>query len=229
MARLPTPPVAPVTAIGRARGALAVLFHAMNGERGGEPRGAERHGRAGVESLRHRDHPVPGHARELGVAAVVGFGQRAPGHQHRLPRAVAGVGRRLHLAGEIDSAHEREAAQDPAGAGGCERVLVVDAGVGDADHHLARGQVRERELLEARLDAAALGVNAESFERLRYRAHDRVRPSQASRPWVLSSRSPASACSIPASERRQPCSRASFSHRASMASRMPPAGAGSLA
>ena len=50
MAMLPTPPVAPVTTIGPARGRLAVAFHAMDGERRGEAGGAERHRAKRVEA-----------------------------------------------------------------------------------------------------------------------------------------------------------------------------------
>ncbi len=42
-----------------------------------------------------------------------------------------------------------KAPDDPARAGGGERVLVVDAGVGDADHHFARVELVERHLDES--------------------------------------------------------------------------------
>ena len=54
MATLPTPPVAPVTAIGPERRALVVLLHAVQGERRREAGGADGHGRAQVEPGRQR-------------------------------------------------------------------------------------------------------------------------------------------------------------------------------
>ena len=81
--------VAPVTTMGPPCGRLAVLLHAVDGERGGEAGGADRHGGELIEPRRHRDHPVPGHARVLGIAAIVGLGQAAAGDQHRLARLEA--------------------------------------------------------------------------------------------------------------------------------------------
>src|SRR4029077_8130693 len=105
-----------------------------------------------------------------------------------------------------------------------------DGGVADPDHHVARGEVIEGQLLEARGDLAALGMDAERLERLHdFTALSRVRASQAMRPWVLRVRSPASACSIAASGSVLPCARASFSHRASIAARMAAAGSGAVA
>ena len=49
IAMLPTPPVAPVTTIGPARRRLPVALHAMDRERRGESRGAERHGAERIE------------------------------------------------------------------------------------------------------------------------------------------------------------------------------------
>ena len=106
----------------------------------------------------------PGTRAHFRVAAIVRLGQSAAGDQHRIAGVKARIAGGFDAAGQIDAADQRIAAQDPAGAGGGERVLVVDAGVADADHHLAGPEVIELERLEARDDAAVVGVNAKSLE-----------------------------------------------------------------
>ena len=54
MARLPTPPEAPVTYDRSALRDLPVLLHAMDGERSGEASGAERHDVESIHALRSR-------------------------------------------------------------------------------------------------------------------------------------------------------------------------------
>ena len=127
IAIVPTPPVAPVTTISPPSRMLAVLLHAMDRERRGEARGADRHALELVESRRDRDDPVALHARVFGVTAVVGLGQAAAVDQDFLPGLEARVLRGHDFAGEVDAADQRIFAQDLAGAGRRERVLVVDA------------------------------------------------------------------------------------------------------
>ena len=64
------------------------------------------------------------------------------------------VGRRYDRAAQIDAADAGRAAQDAALAGRGERVLVVDVGVRDAHHHVARVEIVERHVDELRLDLA---------------------------------------------------------------------------
>ena len=64
------------------------------------------------------------------------------------------------MAGHVDAAHQRVLAQDAAGACRRQRVLVVDGRVLDPHHDVARAEVVERELVEARDDAAVEVVDA---------------------------------------------------------------------
>src|ERR1700683_4495822 len=208
-----------------AAGLLAVLLHAVDGQSRGEPGGADGHGGGGIQSRRHRDDPLAGHPCELGVAAVVRLGQPAAGHQHGLAALVARIARGFDGAGQVDATDERVAAQDLARPGCGQRVLVVDARVADPDHHLARRQVIERDLLEARHDLACLGMNPECLEPLHdFTVGPLLRASQAIRPWVLSSRSPSSSWPISASDSVTPWPRARVSHSLSMSALMPAAG-----
>src|SRR5690606_28414152 len=62
------------------------------------------------------------------------------------------------------AAHQREAAQDPALAGACQRVLEVDRGMHGTQHHLARRQVVDAELLDAGAVTAVVAADAECAE-----------------------------------------------------------------
>jgi len=66
------------------------------------------------------------------------------------PREKARVGRLRHRPGQVDPTDAGEAPDDLSRAGRGERVLVVDARVRHAYHHLALVEVFEGELLEAR-------------------------------------------------------------------------------
>ena len=119
-------------------------------ERGGKAGGADRHRLEGIEALRQRHDPVGRHTSCRRVAAVVRDAEVVPGHDDRLPRPKPRVGGRPDGAGEIDPADEREPAQDFRRSGSRQRVLVIDAGVGDVDHDVAW-----RELVEHGVDDAA--------------------------------------------------------------------------
>ncbi len=88
------------------------------------------------------------------IAAVAGLAQPAAGGQHRVAFAERGIGRGDHMAGDIDAADQREAAQDLALAGAGQRVLEVDRGVRRPDHQLAGIEIPNRD----RFDAAAVTV-----------------------------------------------------------------------
>jgi len=118
---LPTPPEAPVTAIGPPVGDWPFCSRRWMASAAVNPASAERHGGEGVQALRYRNDPVSRHPRELRVAAVVGLGQPAAGHEHRIPGPVACIARALDDARQIDAADQRVAAQDLAGPGRRER------------------------------------------------------------------------------------------------------------
>src|SRR5436190_17160738 len=65
---------------------------------------------------------------------------------------------------DVDAGDERKPANDLAGAGRGERVLVVDARVRGADDDVAGAQIVERHRDDAPLDAAAVVEHAEGAE-----------------------------------------------------------------
>ena len=104
---------------------LAVLFHAMNCERGGVARGADRHA-PGIRPAPAGSEPPsrPARARTRRNRRR-GSRTAAAVHQDFLPGLELRVLRRHDFAGEIDAADERILAQDLAGAGRRERVLKL--------------------------------------------------------------------------------------------------------
>jgi hypothetical protein len=118
-----------------------VILERHHREHRGVARGADRHGLALAELGRQPHQPLAFDARFLAVGAEMGFAQ-APAIEDDL---VAGlpvrVGRRFHLACEIDAGDHREAAHHRHLAGDGEAVLVVDGGPGNADGDVAVHQV----------------------------------------------------------------------------------------
>ena len=130
-------------------GALAVELHRVHGERGGEPRGADRHAVAERHCAGQRDQPVPGRAYVLGVAAVGVLAQTEAGDHHRIALGVAVIAGGVHDTGHVDSPDHGEPAHDPTRPGRGQRVLVVDAGPRGADDDVAFVQIVEGDVLEA--------------------------------------------------------------------------------
>jgi hypothetical protein len=64
----------------------------------------------------------------------------------------------------VDTAYQREFAQDLALSGAGEGVLVVDGGVSRFDHDFAGSEVVERYLLDAAAIAVGVVVDAEGLE-----------------------------------------------------------------
>ena len=84
--------------------------------------------------------------------------------QHLVSLGETGVRAGDHRTGDVDSADQREIADEPTGAGGGERVLVIDAGIRRPDHHFAGAQLVERGLHDAALDLAVVFENPERVE-----------------------------------------------------------------
>ena len=136
-ARLPTPPVAPVTIDRSASRLQPVVLQFDDRQGGGEPGCANRHRLEEVQARGQRHHPVGRHTRDCRVAAVVRHAEIVAGDHDGLALAKTAVGRRSDGAGEVDAADEREPAQDLSGPRSRQRVLVVDAGIGDVDDDVA--------------------------------------------------------------------------------------------
>ena len=168
---------------------LRVLLHPVDGERGGETSGAERHRLAFAHARRQFDEPITSDTGVLGVSAVVRFREPATGNKHLLARCVAGVRRAHDLAREIDAADQRIAPQDRRGAGRSKRVLVVDARPADPHDDFTWRKIVEPDVVEPRLDAAVITMNAQGLERLHpgilQVAPCQARASQTSSPCVL--------------------------------------------
>src|SRR5690606_26170485 len=135
-------------------GLEAIVFHAVDGKRGGETGGADHHRLLLGEAFRQRDHVLARHAHVFAVAAIAVLAQAAAGDQNLVALGKAAVAGFNHGAGDVDAADQRELAKDLAGAGGGERVLVVHVRVLRADDHVAFGKIVEGQLLEAGLDLA---------------------------------------------------------------------------
>jgi hypothetical protein len=159
IARLPTPPVAPVTRISP-----------LEGQCGGESSRTQRHRLKLIETFRERNDVLAFDACEFGIAAVIRFGKPATGHQDLLTLLECRIARRLDLSRKIDPTDEREFAQDFSGAGRSEGVFVVDRRVTNANHDFTRGQRVEFNGLELWGDFAALLMNAKCAKR----SHERL-------------------------------------------------------
>jgi len=109
-------------------GRQVVRLHAHDPQRGGEAGGAERHRFEQAQPVRQGHHPVGRHPGVFGIAAVVRDADVEGRRHHPVARGVARIGRMHDLAGQVDAADAGEAADDLAGAGRGQGVLVVDAG-----------------------------------------------------------------------------------------------------
>ena len=161
IARLPTPPVAPVTTTGPFDGRWPFCSMRWTASAAVKPAVPSFMASSSLIPAGSGITDVAGQAGEFRVAAVLRLGEAAAGDQHLLARRESRVGRGHDLAGEVDAADQRIATQDAALAGRGERVLVVDVGVTDPHHDVARAQVVERDLVETRDDAAVDFVDAE--------------------------------------------------------------------
>ena len=101
-----------------------------------------------------RSTPVGGRAGSLRIAAVLRYAEAVAVRDHQIARRETRIGRRLHRADRVDAADAREAPDDAALAGGGKCILEVDAGVRDAQRHVARVEVAVAQFDEARLVAA---------------------------------------------------------------------------
>ena len=126
MATLPTPPVAPVTDDRALVRRLPVLFHAMDGERGGIAGGADLHGLHRRHALGNRHEAVAREARVFGIAAIDRLAQPAAVDEDLCAGLEIRVFGADHDTGEVDAAIQRIASQYFAGTRRRERVLVID-------------------------------------------------------------------------------------------------------
>ncbi len=153
----------------------------MNGERGRVARGADLHGFERGHAVGDRHDAAAGDARVLGITAVDGLAEAATVDQHRQPGRQLRVPGADDFAGQVDAAVERVAAQDLAGAGCGQGILVIDRRVADLDDDVALGQVVEPQLGQARNDLVVAAVDAKGAKRL----HHALLSSQTSSPWAF--------------------------------------------
>ncbi len=149
-----------------ARWVQAVVFHLHDREARGVSRGAEGHRLPQRHPLGQLYGPIRGDAGVLGVAAVVLDAQLVPDGKHRVALGEARIGRGHHRPGEVDAADARGPQQDASLAGGRERVLVIDVGVGHAHHKFAGIEVVEPHVDESGLNFSVDLFQPESLERL---------------------------------------------------------------
>jgi hypothetical protein len=149
---------------GSVPGRKTICFHALDRERGRETGGADCHGIENGKSVGQRHYPVGGQARALRVTAVVIHAEAVTGSEHCIANIETRIARRLDRTGQVDPTDAGKAPHDLAGAGGGQRVLIVDAGVQNADDNLARVQIIERYLDETRGNLAVVVEQAIGFE-----------------------------------------------------------------
>src|SRR4029450_2527270 len=133
----------------------AVVFEPGDGQSRCKPRRANRHRVDRTESGRQRHHPVCRHTHVLRIAAVMGYAQLVAMDERRVARTESGIGARLNSARDVDAGDQRKVPDDPVGARCGERVLVVDAGIGGLDDHIAW-----RQLVESRLNLFAVDLSS---------------------------------------------------------------------
>ena len=166
MAKLPTPPVAPLTRIGPRSGRWPLSSMRSTASAAVNPA-------VPIAMLSRSDmpsgsgnQPVPRRTHVLGVASVEVLAQTEAGDHHRVALGMAGVVAGMHDSGHVDSADHREPPHDLARPGGGQRVLVVDARPRGSDDDLAVVQVGEGDALEAPLDLPLFPVYAIREKRL---------------------------------------------------------------
>ena len=142
MAMLATPPVAPLTSTLPFAGREAVQFHQVHRERGGVAGDAERARLEQRQAPGQGNDPVGGKAPVFGVAAVVVGAQAEAVHDDLVAPLEARIRRLLDHARQVDAGDERKLQRDLRLAARGERVLVVDARVGDADDDVAQRPAR---------------------------------------------------------------------------------------
>jgi len=146
------------------RRVLTVFLHAQQSQPGGESGGTENHGFAWAPRFGNMDDMPVIDAHFVAVAAVGCFRQTGAGHQH----SIAGFQRRIcrldDMSGAVNAAVEREAPQNFTLTGAGQRVLVIDAGVLDGDHCVARRQHITGDRLDAGTITGGIIVNPEGWK-----------------------------------------------------------------
>src|SRR5260370_313097 len=173
-AMLPTPPEAPVTAIGPPVGDWPFCSRRWMASAAVNPAVpsamAVKASRPSGIGMTQSPRTPPDLAEP--PSGVSGHPQPVTGTPS--PGPVARIARALHDARQIDAADQRVAAQDLAGPGRRERVLVVDVGVADPDHDLPGCEVIEGDRLVASGNLAPFGMNAERLESGSHMHHHRI-------------------------------------------------------
>jgi hypothetical protein len=105
-----------------------------------------------------------GHSGIFGITTVVRNADVEAGGDDRVADAEARVAARGDGSREVYAADAGVAANDAAGAGCRQRVLEINARVGDLDRHFARIQLRFLELDEAAFGGTSLFIDQKSFE-----------------------------------------------------------------
>jgi hypothetical protein len=99
----------------------------VDGEGGGEARGAEDHRLAQIEPGGQRHDPVARHPHHLREAAVLRFAEPHPVDEDGVAGREPRVGRRDDAARHVDARVDGEALVDAAAAGDAQGVFEVDA------------------------------------------------------------------------------------------------------
>ena len=99
----------------------------MHGECGGKAGRAECHRVAQRETGGQWYHRVRSQPRVFGETAIASLAETGAGDHHFIACLETCISARHHGARRIDTGNQREFAQDLAGAGYCQRILVIDA------------------------------------------------------------------------------------------------------
>ena len=145
-------------------GDLMVLLHSPHRHGGGESRRAQRHRLEQAEPRGQRHDRLRRDAGELRKTAVERFAEVAPGDEHAIAPREAPVDAAFDHTRQIDAGGAHRPPRNRRVAGHRQRVLVIETRVGDADNHLAWGEIIERHRIEPRSRAALDPVYAQCCE-----------------------------------------------------------------
>ncbi len=127
------------------RGRQPAMLHPVQGQRGRVTGRAQHGGIAQPDAGGQRQRPVMPHPRIFGIASVAVHADAKAVNDDLLAGLERRIGRTHHRARQVDAANARILADDAAAPGLRQRVLVVQARIGDLDERVARGQLVRRQ------------------------------------------------------------------------------------
>jgi hypothetical protein len=135
-------------------GDLVVLLHPPHRHGRRKSRGTHHHRFEQAELPGQRHDGLRRHPGELRKTAVQRFANVAAGDEYPIARGETAVGTALDHTRQIDAGGAYRSTRYRCPAADRERVLVVEARVGDTNHDLAGGEIVQRHRIEPGVRAA---------------------------------------------------------------------------